>query len=119
MLIQLIVKRRTLSVSRRITQIAAFLIILYGVFVWPHPIETPFPRLQAGEGKMSTTKYARGRILWVSGKESVFDIIASRIREALTSAETLARAEGITMTEAAIQIAIERVYDAMRKRRFL
>jgi NAD-dependent dihydropyrimidine dehydrogenase PreA subunit len=63
-----------ITLARRISQIAAFLIILYGVFVWPHPIETPFPRITPGKDKIRTTKYAKGRILWVSGKESVFDI---------------------------------------------
>jgi polyferredoxin len=57
---------------RRVTQLAAFLIILYGVFLWSRHIETPLPRIKAGTPR--TTLYEKGRILWVSGKESVFDI---------------------------------------------
>jgi len=63
-----------ITLVRRITQVAAFLIIIYGVFLWSRPIETPFPRIKPSPDKPRTTKYKPGSILWVSGKESVFDI---------------------------------------------
>lgn len=63
-----------ITLARRITQFACFLIILYGVFLWSHPLETPLPRIKPSPDKPRTTKFDRGRILWVSGKESVFDI---------------------------------------------
>ena len=63
-----------ITLVRRITQVAAFLLILYGAFIWSQPIETPFPRIKPSPDQPRTTKFAKGRILWVSGRESVFDI---------------------------------------------
>lgn len=67
----------------------------------------------------SMEEYSKSLSAALVTREAVFDIIAQRIREALTSAEMVAHTHGISLTEAAIQTAMERVYDAMRKRRFL
>ncbi len=63
-----------ITLFRRITQLVVFAIILYGVFLYSHPVETPLPRIVPPPDKIRTTKFEKGRILWVSGKESVFDI---------------------------------------------
>jgi glutamate dehydrogenase/leucine dehydrogenase len=52
-------------------------------------------------------------------QERVFSIISDRIRVALEHARALAESEGVGLTEAAVEIAARRVYDAMRVRRFL
>lgn len=63
--------KRHLTLLRRVVQTLCFLVILYGAFVWPHHIET-LRRIEPGTPR--TTQYDRNRILWVSGKESVFDL---------------------------------------------
>ena len=65
------VKRITLV--RRVVQVAALILLLYGGFIWTGRVDTViFPQIQAGTPR--TTQYARDRILWVSGKESVLDL---------------------------------------------
>lgn len=75
--------------------------------------------VNAGGVIASMEEYSKSLSAALVTKEAVFDMISLRIREALRSADQLAASAGISMTEAAIQIALERVYDAMRTRRFL
>jgi len=64
---------RRVTLVRRLVQLAAFVLILYGGFIWSGPVQTAlFPKIKAGTP--STTQYERDRILWVSGKESVVDL---------------------------------------------
>ena len=57
---------------RRIVQIFCFVVIIWGVFVYSHPIATPLGKIPSSTPR--TSQYERNRILWVSGKESVFDL---------------------------------------------
>ena len=54
---------------RRIVQIFCFVVIIWGVFVYSHPIATPLGKIPSSTPR--TSQYERNRILWVSGKESV------------------------------------------------
>lgn len=63
---------KRITLVRRIVQAIAFVLLLYGAFIW-HPTEVPlFPKIEPGTPR--TTLYERGRILWVSGKESVIEL---------------------------------------------
>lgn len=75
--------------------------------------------VNAGGVIASMEEYSKSLSAALVTKQAVFDIISLRIRDALRNADQLAQRDGITMTEAAIEIALERVYDAMRTRRFL
>jgi len=60
-----------ITLLRRITQVLCFVVVIYGGFIWRHPIEI-LPKIQPGVPR--TTLYERNRILWVSAKESVADL---------------------------------------------
>ncbi|MBI2301023.1 MAG: 4Fe-4S binding protein [Armatimonadetes bacterium] len=61
-----------ITITRRIVQTVCFVLLLYGAFIWPAHLETGLPRIPGGAPR--TTLYEKGRILWVSGKESVVDL---------------------------------------------
>jgi glutamate dehydrogenase (NAD(P)+) len=52
-------------------------------------------------------------------REVVLDIVTNRIETAVERAEALALEHGVSLVEAATELAIRRVYDAMRVRRFI
>jgi polyferredoxin len=60
-----------ITLCRRIVQVVCFVLLMYGGFIWGKGPEVlpKIPTLMP-----STTMYARNRILWVSAKESVFDL---------------------------------------------
>jgi len=66
-------KTKRITTVRRVVQLAFFLLIMYGAFVWTEPLRNeilkPIP-----SGIPRTTLYDRNRILWVSGNESVVDL---------------------------------------------
>jgi ferredoxin-type protein NapH len=62
----------TCTALRRCVQVFFFALIIWGVFLWPRHLRTPLPKIPSGTPR--TTLYERNRILWVSGKESVFDL---------------------------------------------
>ncbi|HIE53241.1 MAG TPA: 4Fe-4S binding protein [Armatimonadetes bacterium] len=66
------VLRARITLLRRGVQLIAFVLLLYGAFIWPRPVETFFPPIPSQEPR--TTLYDRNRILWVSGKESVVEL---------------------------------------------
>lgn len=66
------VRRHRITLSRRIVQFVFLVSLLYAGFVIPHGLESPLPKIDSGVPR--TTLYERDRILWVSGKESVFDV---------------------------------------------
>ena len=57
---------------RRLVQVACFGVLMYGAFIWTPRQIVVFPKIQPGEP--STTLYARDRILWVSGQQSVIEL---------------------------------------------
>jgi polyferredoxin len=65
-----VVKAKRITLARRIVQLGMFMLIMYGAFIWTQPVDSALvPRIPAGTPR--TTQYARDRILWVSGQESV------------------------------------------------
>ncbi len=52
-------------------------------------------------------------------REVVLDSVTNRIETAVERAEALALEHGVSLVEAATELAIRRVYDAMRVRRFI
>ncbi len=82
---------------------------------------TIMPDMIANAGGViaSMEEYSKSLSASLTTRETVFAIISERIRTALGAAERLAAENRMGMTEAAIQIAMKRVYDAMRIRRFL
>ena len=73
----------------------------------------------AGGVIASMEEYSRSLSASRLSKETVFRIIAERIGEALNQAQTRAKEQGITLTEASVEIAMERVYYVMRSRRLI
>jgi glutamate dehydrogenase (NAD(P)+) len=73
----------------------------------------------AGGVIASMEEYSHSLSAAKTAKEDVFQIVRSRIGENMDLAECLSRELGITMTEAAIQIAVERVYQVMVRRRHI
>ena len=65
-------KPRKVTLVRRLVQLAFFILLLYGAFIFPHPLEAPIPSIEPGTPR--TSQYPRDRILWVSGKECVIDM---------------------------------------------
>jgi polyferredoxin len=65
-------KPKHITLWRRIVQAFCFAALLYGVFLWGKPIATPLPKLESGTPR--TSLYARGRALWVSGSDTVFEL---------------------------------------------
>ncbi len=61
-----------ITLTRRIVQVICFVLLLYGGFIWREPIPTALGKITPGVPR--TTQYERNRILWVSGKEAVFDV---------------------------------------------
>lgn len=73
----------------------------------------------AGGVIASMEEYSKSLSAALITREAVLQMVSNRVRAALENAEELAERQGITTTEAAIEIAMRRVYDAMRTRRFL
>jgi len=73
----------------------------------------------AGGVIASMEEYSRSLSAMKVAKEDVFKMIRDRIGENLDLSMKLAQELGISITEAAIQIAIERVYQVMVRRRFI
>ena len=60
-----------ITIIRRVVQLATFIILMYAAFWWKEA-EPPLGKIKSGAPR--TTLYARDRILWVSGKESVIHL---------------------------------------------
>jgi ferredoxin-type protein NapH len=65
------VKKRRITLVRRLVQTVLFLLLLYGAFIW-EPVRSPLPSIEPGTPK--TTLYRRDQILWVSSQESVIEL---------------------------------------------
>lgn len=63
--------KRAITFTRRIVQTICFAILLYGAFIWT-PVEVPMLKIPSGTPR--TTLYEPGRILWVSGRESIIEL---------------------------------------------
>lgn len=63
---------KSITVLRRFVQIVSFVILMYGGFLFRSHLDTPLGKITPGG--ISTTKFERSRLLWVSGKESVVDL---------------------------------------------
>ncbi len=73
----------------------------------------------AGGVIASMEEYSRSLSVQRKRKEEVFAFITDRIGENLDLALERSKAEGISLTQAAVTIAVERVYNAMKRRRFI
>lgn len=66
-------KIRRISLTRRIVQIFCLIILIYGGYLFKHQPSEVFPALKPPEDSVSTTKFARGNILWPSGDTPVLE----------------------------------------------
>jgi Pyruvate/2-oxoacid:ferredoxin oxidoreductase delta subunit len=70
---QAAVKTKRITLVRRLVQVVFLFFIMYGAFIWTQPLDSSLlPAIPAGTPR--TTQYARDRILWVSGNESVLPL---------------------------------------------
>ncbi len=79
------------------------------------------PDIVANSGGViaSMEEYSRSLSAIKIDKDDVFKIIDEKINNSLDAVFEKSREEGTSFSEAAVQIALERVYDAMRKRRHI
>ena len=67
----------------------------------------------------SMEEYSRSLSALKTHKEEVFAIIEEKLKQAFDDSLNLANLNHITLSEAAVQIAVERVYQAMKNRRYI